>query len=96
MRGEKSKPFSLHGFQAGLSDAFVQLPAGAHIQVALISLKRFEQLACSTGEHQVVDLIQGSNSANLHPQRFEEISALIQAQLMGGGQGDLVEVAELG
>ena len=59
VRGEKSKPFSLHGFQAGLSDAFVQLPAGAHIQVALISQKRFEQLACSTGEHQVLDLIQG-------------------------------------
>ena len=95
VRGEKSKPFSLHGFQAGLSDAFVQLPAGAHIQVALISQKRFEQLACSTGEHQVLDLIQGSNSANLHPQRFEEISALIQAQLMGGGQDDLVEVAAL-
>ena len=95
VRGEKSKPFSLHGFQAGLSDAFVQLPAGAHIQVALISQKRFEQLACNTGEHQVLDLIQGSNSANLHPQRFEEISALIQAQLMGGGQDDLVEVAAL-
>ena len=40
-------------------------------------------------------MIHRSNSANLHPQRFEEISALIQAQLMGGGQEDLVEVAAL-
>ena len=95
VRGEKSKPFFLHGFQAGLNDTFVRLPAGAHIQVALISQKRFEELACNTGEHQMLDLIQGSNSANLHPQRFEEISALIQAQLMGGGQDDLVEVAAL-
>ena len=57
VRGEKSKPFFLHGFQAGLNDTFVRLPAGAHIQVALISQKRFEQLAYSTGEHQVLDLI---------------------------------------
>ena len=40
-------------------------------------------------------MIQRSNSANLHSQRFQEISALIQAQLMGGGQDDLVEVAVL-
>lgn len=40
-------------------------------------------------------MIQRANSANLHPQRFDEISALIQAQLMGGGQEDLVEVAAL-
>ena len=95
VRGEEIQQNSLHGFHSGLSDAFVQLPAGAHIQVALVSQTRFEQLACSTGEHQVLDLIQGSNSANLSPQRFAQISALIQAQLMGGGQEDLVEVAAL-
>ena len=60
--------------------------------MALVSQKRFEQLATATGDHQTLDVIYRSNSANLHHQRFEEISALIQAQLMGGGQNDLVEV----
>ena len=95
VRGEETQQGSLHGFHAGLRDSFAQLPAGAHIQVALVSRTRFEQLACSTGEHQVLDVIQGSNSANLNPQRFKKISALIHAQLMGGGQDDLVEVAVL-
>ena len=63
--------------------------------MALFSQTRFEQLATATGDHQTLDVIYRSNSANLHPQRFEEISALIQAQLMGGGQDDLVEVAAL-
>ena len=40
-------------------------------------------------------MIQRSNSANLHPQRFQEISASIQAQLMGGGQDNLMEEAAL-
>ena len=40
-------------------------------------------------------MIHRSNSANLHPQRYEEISTFIQAHLMGGGQDDLVEVAGL-
>ena len=61
----------------------------------LVSQTRFEQLAIATGDHQTLDVIYRSNSANLHPQRFEEISALIEAQLMGGGQDDLVEVASL-
>ncbi len=95
VRGEETQQGSLHGFHASLSDAFVQLPAGAHIQVALVSQTRFEQLACSTGEHQVLDLIQGSNSANLSPQRFAQISALIQAQLMGADQEDLIQAATL-
>ena len=95
VRGKETQPCSLHGFHAGLSDAFVQLPAGTHIQVALVSQMRFEQLATSTGAHQTLDVIHRSNSANLHPQRFNEISALIQAQLMGGSQDDLVEVAVL-
>ena len=29
VRGKEIQRFSLHGFHAGLSDAFVQLPAGA-------------------------------------------------------------------
>ena len=96
VRGKGIQRCSLHGFHAGLSDAFVQLPAGAQIQVALVSQTRFEQLATATGDHQTLEVIHRSNSANLHPQRrFEEISALIQAQLMGGGQEDLVEVAAL-
>ena len=95
VRGKEIQRCSLHGFHAGLSDAFVQLPAGAHIQVALVSQTRFEQLATATGDHQTLEVIHRSNSANLHPQRFEELSALIQAQLMGGGQEDLVEVAAL-
>ncbi|WP_244278604.1 AraC family transcriptional regulator [Synechococcus sp. UW86] len=95
VRGKEIQHCSLNGFQTGLSDAFVQLPAGAHIQVALVSQTRFEQLATATGDHQTLEVIHRSNSANLHPQRFEEISALIQAQLMGGGQEDLVEVAVL-
>ncbi|QNJ02703.1 helix-turn-helix transcriptional regulator [Synechococcus sp. PROS-U-1] len=95
VRGEETQQGSLHGFHASLSDTFVQLPAGAHIQVALVSQTRFEQLACSTGEHQVLDLIQGSNSANLSPQRFAQISALIQAQLMGADQEDLIQAATL-
>ena len=37
VRGKQIQHCSLHGFQTGLSDAFVQLPAGAHIQVALVS-----------------------------------------------------------
>ena len=37
VRGKGIQRCSLHGFHAGLSDAFVQLPAGAHIQVALVS-----------------------------------------------------------
>ena len=95
VRGEETQQGSLHGFHAGLSDAFVQLPAGAHIQVALVSQTRFEQLACNTGEHQVLDLIQRSNSTNLSPQRFAQISALIQAQLMGADQEDLIQAATL-
>ena len=54
-----------------------------------------KQLATATGDHQTLEVIHRSNSANLHPQRFEEISSLIEAQLMGGGQEDLVEVAAL-
>ena len=95
VRGKGTQPGSLHGFQTNLSEAFVQLPAGAHIQVALMCQTRFEQLATATGDHQTLEVIQRANSANLHPQRFDEISALIQAQLMGGGQEDLVEVAAL-
>ena len=95
VRGKETQPGSLHGFQTNLSDAFVQLPAGAHIQVALISQTRFEQLATATGDHQTLEVIHRSYTANLHPQRFDEISTLIQAQLMGGGQDDLVEVAAL-
>ena len=95
VRGKETQPSSLHGFQTSLSDSFVQLPAGAHIQVALVSQARFEQLATANGDHQTLEVIQRSNSANLHPQRFDEISTLIQAQLMGGGQDDLVEVAAL-
>ena len=93
--GEETQQGSLHGFQAGLSDVFFQLPAGSHIQVALVSQTRFEQLATATGDQQTLDVIYRSNSANLHPQRFDEISTLIQSQLMGGGQDDLVEVAAL-
>ena len=74
VRGKEIQRCSLHGFHAGLSDAFVQLPAGAHIQVALISQTGFEQLATATGDHQTLEVIQRVNSANLHPQRFEEIS----------------------
>ncbi len=90
VRGKEIQRCSLHGFHAGLSDAFVQLPAGAHIQVALVSQTRFEQLATATGDHQTLEVIHRSSSANGHPQRFAEISSLIQAQLMGGGQKDLV------
>ena len=95
VRGEETKPGSLHGFHIGLTEAVFQLPAGAHIQVALVSQTRFEQLAAATGDHEALEVIHRSNSANLNLQRFHEISALIQAQLMGGGQDDLVEVATL-
>ena len=95
VRGEETDPGSLHGFHAGLKDTFFLLPSGAHIQVALVSQIRLEQLATTTGDHQVLEVIHGSNSANLHPQRFQEISALIQDQLMGVAQEDLVEVAML-
>ena len=95
VRGKETQPCSPHGFQISLSDAFVQLPAGAHIQVALVCQTCFEQLATATGDHQTLEVIHRSNSANLHPQRFDEIRTLIQAQLMGGGQDDLVEVAAL-
>ena len=95
VRGEETHPGSLHGFHAGLTDTFFLLPSGAHIQVALVSQTRLEQLATTTGDHQVIEVIHGSNSANLHPQRFQEISALIQDQLMGVAQEDLVEVAML-
>ena len=87
---------------------FFQLHAGAHIQAALLSQTRFEQLATATGDHQTLEVIQRSNDptiqrsndptiqlCQLHPQRFQEISALIKAQLMGGGQDDLVELAAL-
>ena len=66
VHGEKNKSFSLHGFHAGLSDAFVQLPAGDHIEEALVSQTRFEQLATATCDHQTLDVIYRSNSANLH------------------------------
>lgn len=82
-------------FHAGLSDSFVQRPAGAHIQVALFSQALFEQPATATGDHQTLEVIHRSNSANLHPQRFNEISTLVQAQLRRGGQVNLVEVAAL-
>ena len=95
VRGEETQRCSPHGFHAGLSDAFFQLPAGAHILVALVSQTRFEQLATATGDHQTLEVIHRANSANLLPELYEEISALIQAQLMGGGQDDLVEVAAL-
>jgi len=93
--GGETNPGSLHGFQAVLSETFFQLPAGAHIQAALVSQTRFEQLATATGDDQTLEVIQRSNSANLHPQRFQKISALIQAQLMGRGQDNRVEVAAL-
>ena len=70
VRGKETQPGSLHGFPTNLSDAFVQLPAGAHIQVALVSQTRFEQLATATGDHQTLEVIHRSNSANLHPQRL--------------------------
>ena len=70
VRGKEIQPCSLHGFNAGLSDAFVQLPAGTHIQVALVSQTRFEQLATATGDHQTLEVIHRSNSDSLHPQRF--------------------------
>ena len=54
VRGKEIQRCSLHGFHAGLSDAFVLLPAWAHIQVALVSQTRFEQLATATGDHQVL------------------------------------------
>ena len=95
VRGRETNTGSLHGFQTVLSETFFQLPAGTHIQAALVSQTRFEQLATATGDHQTLEVIQRSNSANLHPQRFQENSALIQAQLMGAGQDDLVEVAAL-
>ena len=95
VRGEETHPGSLHGFHAGLTDTFFLLPSGAHIQVALVSQTRIEQLATTTGDHQVLEVIHGSNSANLHPQRFQEISALIQDQLMGVAQEDLVEFTML-
>ena len=95
VRGEETHPGSLHGFHAGLNDTFFLLPAGAHIHVTVVSQTRLEQLATTTGDHQVLEVIHGSNSANLHPQRFQEISALIQDQLMGVAQEDLVEVAML-
>ncbi|MCB4393694.1 helix-turn-helix domain-containing protein [Synechococcus sp. HB1133] len=88
--GEETHPGSLHGFHAGLKDTFCLLPSRAHIQVALVSQTRFEQLATTTSDHQTLEVVHGSNSANLHPQRFQEISALIQDQLMGVGQEDLV------
>ena len=95
VRGEEIKPGSLHGFDLGLNDPFFQLPAGALIQAALVSQTRFEQLATATGDHQTLEVIHQANSANLLPERYDEISALIQAQLMGAGQDDLVEVAAL-
>ena len=61
----------------------------------LVSQTRFEQLATATGDHQTLEVIHQANSANLLPERYDEISALIQAQLMGAGQDDLVEVAAL-
>ena len=63
--------------------------------MSLVSQTRFKKLATATGDHQTLDVIYRSNSANLHHQLFEAISALIQAQLMGGGQNDLMEVAAL-
>ena len=61
----------------------------------MVSQTRFEQLATATGDHQTLEVIHRANSANLLPERYDEISALIQAQLMGAGQDDLVEVATL-
>ena len=40
-------------------------------------------------------MIHRANSANLPPQRYEQISSFIQAQLMGAGKDDLVKVAAL-
>ena len=93
VRGVEIKPGSLHGFHTGLNDVF--FPAEDHIQAALVSQTRFEQLATATGDHQTLEVIHRANSANLPPQRYEEISSLIQTQLMGAGQDDLVEVAAL-
>ena len=67
VRGKETQPSSLHGFHAGLSDSFVQLPAGADIRVALVSQTRFEQLATATGNHQALEVIHRSNSDSLHP-----------------------------
>lgn len=54
VRGKETQPGSLHGFHAGLSDFFVQLPACADIRVALVSQTRFEQLATATGDRQTL------------------------------------------
>ena len=78
VRGEEAHPGSLHGFHAGLKDTFCLLPSGAHIQVTLVSQTRFEQLATTTCDHQTLEVVHGSNSANPHSQRFQEISAFIR------------------
>ena len=95
VRGEASQPASLHGFQANLSDAFFQMPAGAHIKVALVCQARLERLVTAGSHHGVLELIERSNTAQLNPSGFQQLVELIQPIAADDTQTDLIEAALL-
>ena len=94
VRGTEVPPRSMHGFCTDLKDAFFQLHAGSHLQIALVSQDRIENLALASHQHQVLDLIAGTNSARLPAERFDRLAKMVLPQNRDPIQGELIE-AEL-
>ena len=94
VRGNEVPQMSMHGFCSDLQDAFFQLPAGCHLQIALVSRERMEQLALAANEHHALDLISSTNSARLPAERFDRLSKILQPSQSDPFQGELIE-AEL-
>ena len=61
----------------------------------LVSQSRLETIASTISDDQVLGVIHGSKSAYPTTQRFQQLSQLIQAILLGLAQDDLIKVATL-
>lgn len=94
VRGTEVPQRSMHGFCTDLKDAFFQLHAGSHLQIALVSQDRIEHLALASHQHQVLDLIASTNSARLPAERFDRLAKMVLPQIRDPIQGELIE-AEL-
>jgi len=95
VRGRAVPRNSLHGFCSDLQDAFFQVQPGSHLQIALVSRERIEQLALAADEHRVLELISRTNSACLPPERLARFARLLQPQRRDPLQGQLIEAEVL-
>ena len=95
VRGNAVPRHSLHGFCSELRDAFFQLQPGTHLQIALVSHARIEQLALASGEDRALELISSTNSACLPPERLDRFARLLQPRHRDPLQGELIEAEVL-